>query len=226
VWLALGIVTLSLSEPGIGTGEAAISVAEIRPLLARPPVLAMVAALVFAVGVEASLFTWLPIYASRTLPATATVGLAGSRLTVGLPETTLSIMLAGYVPGRFVYGSLASRVGYGRLLGVISIVLLPAYATTFLVLDGLAVLPGVFVVGVLISGLHPLFLTFATEAAPEHSGPITGIAATTAATSFGVIPALLGGVITLYGASLAMALLLVPLVGVLAVVALAGFDGR
>jgi MFS family permease len=220
-WLALGAAVIRLSDPGVARAEEGITVAEIRPLLRRPPILVTGVGLVVGVGVEASLFTWLPIYATEALPPTATVRVAGATVTVGLAEATLSIMLAGYVPGRFVYGSLAERVGYDRLMTAITVAVVPAYAVTFRVLDGLAILAGIFVVGVLLSGVYPLFLAYATDALPDHSGPITAVGATTAALAFGVVPALVGALISLTDAPTALAVVLLPLAVLPGVVALA-----
>ncbi|MFB6075295.1 MAG: sugar MFS transporter [Haloarculaceae archaeon] len=198
VMFLLAAIVWLLDAPAVETDEEPIDRAELRELFARPEVLAMLVAMFFGTGVEGGLFTWLPTYADGELPAT----LAG---------VTLSVMVAGYVPGRFLYGRLAERVGYVRLLVVVLALLVPAFAGTFLLADGLWLLAGVAVIGALISGVYPLLISYATDAAPQHSGPVTAIAAVSSSLGVGIVPALMGGVISGADAGLAMQLLLVPI---------------
>lgn len=217
-WFAVGTYVFTLPSPGISTDERQITRADVLPLLRRPEVLAMGGAMFLGTGVEASLFTWLPIYAGDALPETITLGLGGVSITVALAEATLSIMLAGYVPGRFVYANLSERFGYARLLVVILALLVPLFATTFVLVEGVGALFGIFAIGALISGIYPMLVTYATEAVPEHSGPVTALAATSSSLGFGVLPAVLGGVISATDTQTAMELLVVPLLGSLAIV--------
>ena len=197
--LGLAVVAWRLQVPGVDAEEEPFGLADTLVLLRRPQVLGMALVMFFVTGVEGGLFTWLPTYVNETAPGT----IDGSLV--------LSVMIAGYVPGRLVYGRLAERVGYVRLVVIVLTLLVPVYAWTFFYASGLAVLPGIFAIGVLISGNFPLLLSWATDAVPSFSGPVTAIAAVAASSGIGVMPALLGVAIGSEDAATGMQLLLLPL---------------
>lgn len=189
----------SLSEPELESEERPLAREDVLALLRRPEILGMVAVMFFATGVEGGLFLWLPTYAAGELPD----WLAGA---------VLSLMILGYVPGRFAYGRLAERVGYVRLLVGILGALLPVYLLTFFVAGGLWLLPGILAIGVLLSGAFPLLVSYATDATPEYSGPVTAVAAVAGSLGVGVVPAMMGFAISSGDAAAGMELLVVPLV--------------
>jgi len=168
----------------------------------------MVATLFFTTGVEGGLFTWLPYYATSELPA----DYAG---------VALSVMLAAYIPGRFLYGTLTGRVGALPLLAALVATLLPAVAFTFVVAEGLAILGGVAVVGLLVAGVYPTAAAYATDAIPEYSGPVNGLAAAAGSAGLGLVPAVMGVVVGQRDAVVAMQLLVVPLSAALVVLVVA-----
>jgi fucose permease len=206
--LVLAVLFWRLDAPDVGGNEEPLTRARLAALLGRPEVLGMLAALFFVVGVEGSLFTWLPYYAGAELPAR-------------WAELTLTLMLAAYVPGRFACGALAERVGYLTLLVGILGLLVPAFAFTFVVADGLWVLAGVVAIGALISGAFPTAVAYGTDAAPEYSGPVNAVAAATGSVAFATVPAVVGVVIGGSNARSAMPLLLIPLAAAFCVVVLA-----
>ncbi|WP_226011639.1 MFS transporter [Halomicrobium salinisoli] len=207
VMVALAVAVWRLDAPDVESEEEPIDWGEVLALLRRPEIVAMIAAMFFATGVEGGLFTWLPTYAEGELPPS----LAG---------ITLSVMIAGYVPGRFVYGRLADRVGYLPLLVGILLLLVPAF-WAFLAADGPRLLAAVAAVGALISGVYPLLLSYATEAVPHHSGPVTALAAVSSSLGVGIVPAVMGGVISGSNVGAAMRLLLGPIVLALVVLVVA-----
>lgn len=194
----LGVVVWRLDAPAVDTDEEPFDRADVGRLLRRPEVIGMAAAMFFATGVEGGLFVWLPTYANGELPP-------------ALAKVTLSVMVAGYVPGRFLFGRLGDRVGYLRVLVPVLTLLVPAFALTFAVADGLWILPGVAVIGALVSSVFPLLISYATDAVPEHSGPVTAIAAVASSLGVGSVPAGMGFVISGSNVGAAMRLLLVPL---------------
>ncbi len=207
VMAVLAVAVWRLDAPAVESEEEPIDWGEVLGLLRRPEIAAMIVAMFFATGVEGGLFTWLPTYAAGELPPS----LAG---------ITLSVMIAGYVPGRAVYGRLAERVGYLPLLVGILLALLPAF-WAFLAADGRWLLAAVAAVGALISGVYPLLLSYATEAVPHHSGPVTALAAVSSSLGVGIVPAVMGGVISGSNVGAAMRLLLGPIVLALAVLVVA-----
>lgn len=202
-----------LDTPSVSTQEQPLDWGSVGRLLRKPEVLAMMTALFFSTGVEGGLFTWLPYYATGELPE----GLAG---------VTLTVMLLSYVPGRLVYGTLAERVGYLPLLSALVAALVPAVAYTFLVADGLAILAGVAVIGLLLSGIYPTMVAYGTDAIPEYSGPVNALAAATGSLGMAAVPAVMGVIIGGSSPVAAMRLLVVPLVVTLAILGVAGLAQR
>jgi len=196
--LALGVIVWTLDEPAVETEEEPLERADVLTLLRRPEVLGMALVMFFATGVEGGLFLWLPTYAESELPAWVAGG-------------TLSIMIAGYIPGRFVYGRLSERVGYVRIIVAILSLMIPVFLLTFVFAQGLWVLPGILAIGLLISGCYPLLISYATDAAPEYSGPVTAVAAISSSLGVGVTPAVMGFVLSGVDPATGMQLLVIPL---------------
>ncbi|WP_436925301.1 MFS transporter [Halosimplex amylolyticum] len=212
--LALALVFRSLRAPTVESSEEPLTREDLAELVRRPEVLALLAMLFFVTGVEGGLFTWLPYYARAELPA-------------GWAEATLTAMLVAYVPGRFACGALSDRLGPLTLLVGVLGLLVPAFAYTFFVADGLWVLAGVVAIGLLVSGVFPTMMAYATDAAPEYSGPVNALASAVSAVSVGGVPALMGFVVGDAGAATAMRLLLAPVVAALTVVTVARIaEGR
>jgi len=197
-----------LDAPEVESSEEPIDRADVAALLRRPEVVGMAAAMFFGTGVEGGLFIWLPTYANGELPA-------------NLASITLSVMIAGYVPARFLYGRIGDRIGYLRLLLPILVALVPLFYVTFVYADGLWILLCVALIGAGIGGIFPLLISYATEAVPHHSGPVTAIAAVASSLGVGSVPAVMGVVISGSDARLAMQLLLAVPLGLALVVLVA-----
>ena len=195
---ALAVLVWRLDAPTVESSEEPFDRADVTRLLRRPEVVGMAAAMFFGTGVEGGLFIWLPTYANGELPSQ-------------LANITLSVMIAGYVPARFLYGRIGARIGYLRLLLPILVALVPVFYATFVYATGLWILLGVAVIGAGVGGVFPLLISYATEAVPHHSGPVTAIAAVSSSLGVGSVPALMGVVISGSNARAAMQLLLVPL---------------
>jgi len=206
--LALAVAFWSLRSPAVESEEEPLAREDVGALLRQPEILALLATLFFVTGVEGGLFTWLPYYAQAELPGE-------------WAELTLTAMLVAYVPGRMACSVLSERVGPLTLLVGVLGLLIPAFAVTFFVADGLWVLAGVVAIGLLISGVFPTMMAYATDAVPEHSGPVNAVASAVAGVSVGGVPALMGVVVGGSDAATAMRLLLVPVALALGVVVLA-----
>jgi len=215
---ALAVVVWWLDAPDVEGAEEPFDRREIVTLVRKPEVAAMLVVMMLGTGVEGGLFLWLPTYVGDVLPD----GIAGIGLSAAaLSSLSLSVMIAGYVPGRFVYGRLSERVGYLKILVGILLLLIPTFAATFLYAEGLTILLGVVVIGALISGIFPMLVSYATDAVPQHSGPVTALSAISSSLGVGIAPAIMGWIISDSDATAAMQLLLVPLVAALAVLLVA-----
>ncbi|WP_459193463.1 MFS transporter [Halosimplex sp. J119] len=206
--LALAVLFWSLDAPSVGSNERPLTRERLAELLRQPEVIALLAALFFVTGVEGGLFTWLPYYARAELPG-------------AWAELTLTAMLAAYVPGRFACGALTARLGPLTLLVGVLTLLVPAFAFTFFLASGPWVLAGVVAIGLLISGVFPTMMAYATDAVPEYSGPVNALASSVSSISVGSVPAIMGVVIGGSDAVTAMRLLVAPLVAAVVVVGLA-----
>ena len=173
----------------------------------------MAAVMFFASGTEAGLFLWLPTYATGELSAV----IAGF---------TLTLFVAAYVPGRFLVDKLTERVDELPLLAGVFLLLVPTTAWTFTAAAGLWALAGIVGIGLLASVAFPLLTSYATDAAPVFSGPVTAIAAVSASAGGGIVPALMGVAISGSGAAAGMQLLVVPLSASLLLVVWAGVTER
>jgi len=173
--------------------ERPLRMNDLRELGQRPQIAGTTVALVLSGGIEGSLFTWLPFYASRTLPES-------------LASLTLSLLLVGYVVGRAAYSTLTGRVAYLPLVAVLATAAIPVlYLVT--TLSGWGLFAAVVVLGVLVSGLFPTLAAYAVDSAPGFSGPVNAL---TSAGSYGgtaLVPVLVGVGAEAYGIESSMRLL-------------------
>ncbi|SFR64810.1 MFS transporter [Halogeometricum limi] len=207
-FLPVAALVWYLPAPSVDGGDEPLTIDGLSRVVRSPAVLVMAAGILLSTGVEGGLFTWLTTYAE-------------GRLAPSLVTVSLSVLLAAYVPGRFVAGSLSERFGYVPLaFGLGSLCLLSA-AYTFLVASGLGLLVGVFCIGLSLSGLYPTLLAYATESAPEHSAPVNALGLVVSSCGIAGVPAVMGFVIEGASVAAAMRLLFVPLVGLLLVTGVA-----
>jgi len=204
-------LVVALPPPAVDGGDEPLDIPALRHIARQPEVAAMAVGLFLSTGVEGGLFTWLTTYAQGRLPGS-------------LATASLSVMLAAYIPGRFVSGWLSERLGYVRLSAGLVALTVPAFAYTFFLAEGYGLLVGVFAIGLALSGIYPTLLAYATEAVPEHSAPVNATAAVTSAAGLAVVPAAMGFVISDAGVGTAMRLLAVPLGLLLALVAVLWAD--
>lgn len=181
-----------LDTPNDGA-EAELDVGAAVGLLKTPAIAATTVGLVFHTGLEGAMFIWLPTFGKEI---------------AGLGQTQASLLLSAfvvaYVPGRLVYTIIAERVGYGRLVVALEILLVPTFLWTFFVAEGNAVYAGAVVLGMLVSGVFPTLLAFGTQAAPEFSAPINALATSTASVSLALVPVFMGVVADTYDIRQAM----------------------
>lgn len=211
LFLPLALAIRRLEPPAGLENERPPDLGDLRAILDRPTVRGMAVALVLIVGVESSLFTWLPFYAAGI------VGRSRANLL-------LSVYLVAYVPGRLAFSYAVERVPrlglvFASALGAVGLlgVALATEPTTPVLFAS------AFGAGFLIAGLFPTLVSWGTDAAPEHSGPINAIAMTAGQAGFFTAPAIVGVLAERFGIAagmrvpLALLAVMVPLVGWLAV---------
>ncbi len=187
--------------------EQSLSLADVRALLRRPSMLGLSAAMMLVVGIEGGIFTWLPYYANGFLPR--------SRANL-----LLSVYLAAYVPGRLGFGAVAERFGYLRIVTAGAALSVPVLYAVVAVDGEVPLFAATFCAGLLVSGMFPTLLAWATDRVPEYSGPVNAVAMTAGQAGFFVFPAAIGAVAsaaTMRTAMYAEAALAAALVGVLVV---------
>ncbi|MDS0279079.1 MFS transporter [Halomicroarcula sp. S1AR25-4] len=209
-FVPLLLLVHSLPTPAVGGGDDPMDLAAVRRLVRRPEVLAMAAGVFLVSGFEGGIFTWLTTYAQ-------------SHLSDTLATASLSVLLAAYVPGRFVSGRLSERFGYLRLSAGLVALSVPTFWYTFFVADGYGLLAGVFTFGLLLSGLYPTLVAYGVDGMPEHSTPVNSTAAVTSSAGFAAVPAIMGFVISGSDVVQAMRLLLLPLCALLALLLVAWY---
>lgn len=207
-FLPVAALVWYLPDPSIGGGDEPLTVGKVRQIGRNPAVLVMAAGILFSTGVEGGLFTWLTTYAE-------------GRVADELVTVSLSVLLVAYVPGRLAAGSLSERFGYLPLTFGLGVFCLAAFLYTFLLASGLAILVGVFGIGLAVSGLYPTLLAYATESTPEYSAPVNALGLVVSSVGIAGVPAAMGFVIDSSGIVTAMRLLLLPLLGLVVVAAVA-----
>lgn len=207
-FLPVGALVWYLPAPSVGGGDDPLTLAGVRRIAGDPAVVVMAAGILFSTGVEGGLFTWLTTYAQGRLPDR-------------LATLSLSVLLAAYVPGRFVAGSLSERVGYVPLALGLGVLCSLSALYTFALASGLGLLVGAFCIGATLSGLYPTLLAYATEGAPEHSAPINALGLVVSSVGIAGVPAVMGFVADGAGVTAAMRLLFVPLLGLVLTAAVA-----
>lgn len=203
------IAVFWLDVPENVSAERSITRGDLRRLAGRREILVMAVALIFVGGLESVFFTWLPYYATTFFGA-----------EVG--NLTLSVYLAAYVPGRYMFSRATGRWPYLRLVlagAVCSAVMLPV---VFHLAGQVLFFPAVFVVGVLISGLFPTLLAWGVDITPSFTGPINAAAMTAGQLGFFVFPAAVGVIADAASIQVAMYLQVALAVGLIATVLFGG----
>lgn len=132
---------------------------DIKALAASSRVRLIAATMFLLGGVEGSLFTWLPLYTSRTTHAVS-------------GATALTVLLVAYVPGRFIHASLSTRFSVDRYLVAIASGASVCLLGTLLAAGSGQFLAGIVATGVLMAGLFPTTIALAVRLVPDQAGPL------------------------------------------------------
>lgn len=197
-YLGLGVAFLPvvvlfwrLELPDPVSAEQPLSFAGLRSILRTPSVMGVSAAVFLSSGVEGSLFTWLPFFATNH---------------VGLTDGTLILFsfLLAYIPARLGYSVIVQRVEPLSLVIVIAVVagvlLLLLTSTT----SRITLLAIAFALGGCISGIFPTLSAFAVDSVPAHSGPVNAVANAAGFGGIAVFPAVVGVLADIVGIATAL----------------------
>ncbi|MFW5918089.1 MAG: MFS transporter [Haloferacaceae archaeon] len=174
--------------------ERRLTVARLRAVLADPAVLGMAAALVFSGGVEGSIFTWLPYFASE-------------RLTEAQANQLLSAFLFTYIPARAAYGFVIERFDYLTVSLVIATLAAPLVYLAFTAGSIPVFVAAILATGVLVSSFFPTLSAFGVDKHPEYSGPVSAIATGANYLGMSLFPAAIGLASSVVGLGTALRLL-------------------
>lgn len=204
VFLPSVVMLITLELPADLDHDHSFALSDLGKLLRNPSILGMAVALLFSGGIEGGFFTWLPTFAGQYFPQS-------------MANVVLSIFLAAYIPGRFVYSHLANRVAPLVLVLTLSVAAVPMLAYVFYLGTGIGLIIGIFVVGFCVSGFFPTLSAFGIDTVPSHSGPVNAIAISANFVGLSILPVVMGVVSDQYAITTAMRLLIVSM-GALAVV--------
>ncbi len=177
--------------------EKILSLKDLKSLGKHPAVFGMALGTVVSGGIEGSLFTWLAYYMTTT-----------QSFPEGIANLIFSGYMMAYIPGRLIYGRLSEKRGYTNLIFFNSVIIVFLLFLAFVVTSGAAMIACILAIGFLISGNFPTLLAIGTNARPEHSGPINGIARSSAALGIALFSALIGVIADLSSLQSAMQLLI------------------
>ncbi|WP_123534934.1 MFS transporter [Halosimplex salinum] len=204
-FLVSAALLVRLDLPDSVRSERELTLDELKAVVRKPAVAGMTGVLVLNGGIEGTLFTWLPYFAARQLPATAA-------------NLVLSTFLAAYVPGRLAYSYLADRTGRTLDLVLVTATLaLPVLLATIFLATGRWLFVAVFALGLVVSATFPTLSAFGMNAASEFSGPVNAISTAAGYVGIALAPPLVGALAERVGLTLALGVLPLLLVGMLVV---------
>ena len=192
-------VVVALTRLDLPTGRIAerpLTRDRLAEVLRRPAIFGMSAATVVGGGVEGSLFTWLPYFATTRFDPTTS-------------SLLLTTYLLAYLPARLGYSVIVDRFRSPiDLVVALAMGALPVLYLVVFVLEGYALFLSVFALGFLVSGLFPTLSAFGVDRASEYSGPVNALVTSTQYVGIATVPPILGVVIARYGVTDAFGLLL------------------
>ncbi|CCQ33361.1 major facilitator superfamily MFS 1 protein [Halorhabdus tiamatea SARL4B] len=194
-------------------GERQLTVARLREVMSDPAVLGMAAALVFSGGIEGSLFTWLPYFASQ-------------RVTESQANLVLSGVLVSYIPARAAYGLVIERFEYLAVTFVLAVVATPLVYLAFTTESIAVFVAAIVATGVAVSSFFPTLSAFGVDEHPAYSGPISAIATGANYLGMSLFPPLVGLASSYVGLGTALSLLAGAFVCLGAIIAATAWQRR
>ncbi|WP_136686628.1 MFS transporter [Halorhabdus amylolytica] len=181
-------------EPVSQSNERGLTLARLQDVMRDPAVLGMSGALVFSGGIEGSIFTWLPYFASQFV-------------TDAQANLILSGYLFTYIPARAGYSVVVERVPYLPLTLALAIVSAPLVYLAFTVSSVPLFVVAILGLGVTISGFFPTLSAFGVDEHPEYSGPVNAVATSANYVGVSLFPAVIGILAGYLGIGTALSLL-------------------
>lgn len=180
LYATYGAIGLIPSYPASG-GRQEGRVRNVWPLLLSPVFLLLLAVPFLYNGTAMGLIGWITTYVQTEI-----------QLHVLLGASMVSLFYVGLTIGRFVCGAIGERVGYGRMLLILSIGTAASYPLVVISQNPWVLGTGVFLSGLFFSGVFPTALAWSTRLYPSATGTITGILSTGMSIGGMTVPPLLG----------------------------------
>lgn len=188
------VLLLRADTPVSQANERNLTLDRLRDVIRDPAVLGMSAALVVSGGIEGSIFTWLPYFASQFV-------------TEAQANVILSGFLVTYIPARAGYSVLVSRVSYLPLTAALAVLSAPLIYLAFTVETVPLFVAAMLCLGMTISGFFPTLSAFGVDEHPEYSGPVNAVATGANYVGVSAFPAAIGLLGDVVGIGTALSLL-------------------
>lgn len=201
---ALFFVVLNLDVPKSSENEKSISGKGIKKLFRDPFILGLIFMIILNGGVEGSFFTWLPYYAEEFFSGP-------------IANLSLSVYLASYLPGRYVYSRLSKRTNYLDLVIFNSSLSVLTLIFAFVLTEGYLMLVFALITGFLVSGIFPTTLAWGTDMYSGYSGPINALTMSSSFLGLSLFPALMGWIAGHYSINKAMITPVILMIGVVCI---------
>ncbi len=175
---AVGLL-LYLDVPDSLAAEKPLNRDSLRVLGSDPAVKAMIVGLIFSGGVEGSLFTWLPYF------ATTRAGFDDGFLL-------LMVYLAAYIPARYTYSRVLGSFNPQIMIIVLASLALPLAIALPLAESKIGLYVVACLLGACVSGLFPTLSAIGVDSVPAYSSPINSLAAAAGFIGISTFPPIVG----------------------------------
>lgn len=203
IWLSYGLVVRLLDRAEGVEGQEGREQARDFGLLRQGTFLALFLIAFIYNGVAWSLLGWIAIFMQQS---------AG--FSTFLSVSMISLFYIALMIGRFLCAAYAERIGYANILLVLGIGITLTYPLVVLG-NALAVVMGVFLAGLSLSGLFPTALAYGARLYPKQTGAVSGTLSMAMTLGAMAPPMWTGGIAELGGVQMALGvnyLLVLPLI--------------
>ncbi len=159
--------------------ERSLTWDKLRELLGKPLIIGIILIFLLNGGMEGGIFTWLSRYSDQFF-------------TKSFASISLSIYLSSYILGRYTYSKLIGRIGYLKLLLMITIPAAATYSLALIFSGGWLMLVFFFGTGFFVSGVFPTALALGVDHFPGYSGPVNALALSSASLGISIFPPIMG----------------------------------
>ncbi len=164
IWLTYGVVVFVLRQTNNIESDKKPAEKLDWSMLRQGPFLGLFAIAFIYNGVAWSLLGWIALFMQQT---------AGFSTILSL--SMVSVFYAALTIGRFICAAVADRLGYTKVLALLTIGITLTYPLVVFGRSSWLVVVGVFLTGLSLSGLFPTALAFGSQRYPHQTGTMTGM---------------------------------------------------